>query len=390
MQRASPDELGFCPQRLDRLRQVFQAEIDRQRLPGAVLWVARHGQLALCEALGAQDPATASVMATDTVFRIYSMTKPVVSVAALMLMERGQLLLGDPIAKYLPEWAAPQVAVEQGGVVQLRPAQRVITVQDLLRHTAGMTYEFLGNSSVQQDYAREKIGARSRSNAEFSKALADLPLQFEPGSVWGYSRATDVLGALVEVVSSQPLETFLSCEIFAPLGMRDTGFAVPPPQQHRIAEAFAQDPDGGVNLHLLDPRQVPRMHAGGGGLVSTAPDYARFLQCLLNKGTLGDVRLLSPRTVDFMASDHLGAIPVHGELLAPGYGFGLGVAVRTASGLATGPGNPGAYHWSGIAGTSFFVDPAEELFGILLCQAPNQREEYRQRFRNLVYAALTD
>ena len=387
---ASPAQHGLCPDALGRLRQAFQGEIDRKRLPGAVLWVVRHGQTALCEALGAQDPVSGKPMAHDAVFRIYSMTKPVVSVATLMLMERGQLLLSEPIAKYLPEWRAPKVAGEHGGVVQLRPAQRAITVQDLLRHTAGMTYEFLGNSSVQQDYARAKIGARNRSNAEFSRALADIPLQFEPGTVWGYSRATDVLGALVEAVSGQPLDTFLTSEIFEPLGMRDTGFSVPAPHQHRIAEPFAQDPDGGIPMRLLDLKQTPLMHAGGGGLASTAADYARFLQCLLNKGMLDGVRLLGPCTVDFMASDHLGAIPVHGELLSPGYGFGLGVAVRTATGLATNPGNVGSYHWSGIAGTTFFVDPAEDLFAILLCQAPNQRDEYRQLFRNLVYAALTD
>ncbi|HEY1102524.1 MAG TPA: serine hydrolase domain-containing protein [Burkholderiaceae bacterium] len=383
-------DLGLCPQRLAQLRQVFQAEIDRQRLPGAVLAIARHGQPAFFEALGQQDPTTGVPMAPDSIFRIYSMTKPVVSVAALMLMERGQLLLGDSLAKWLPEFAAMQVAVECPSGTVLQPARQAITVHDLLRHTAGFTYEFLGDSRVQQQYRQRRIGARERSNAEFASELARIPLQFEPGTVWGYGRATDVLGRVVEVASGQPLGAFLQTEIFAPLGMVDTGFAVPAAQQHRIAEPFAKDPDGQPAMHLLEPRRVPAMEAGGGGLMSTAADYARFLDCLLAKGERQGVRLLGPRTVDFMVADHLGALPADGTLLSPGYGFGLGVAVRTAAGLASGPGSVGMYHWSGIAGTTFFVDPAENLWAMLLVQAPNQRDEYRQRFRNLVYAALTD
>lgn len=389
MQTADPAALGLCPQRLARLRQVFQAEIDRQRLPGAVMVVARHGQTAVFDALGVQDPTTGTPMAHNSLFRIYSMTKPVVSVATLMLMERGQLLLGDPVAKYLPEYAHMQVATDGAGL-QLRPAQRLATVQDLLRHTAGFTYEFLGNSRVQQQYAQRRIGARSRSNAEFSQELARLPLQFEPGTVWEYSRATDVLGRLVEVVSGQTLGALLHQDIFTPLGMTETAFAVPAAQHHRIAEPFAHDPDGGVPMQVIDVRRAAAMEGGGGGLVSTAADYARFLQCLLNKGELDGARLLSPHTVALMLADHLGNIPVNGTLLAPGFGFGLGFAVRTATGISAGPGSVGMAHWSGIAGTTFFLDPAQDLWAMLMVQAPNQRDEYRQLFRNLVYAALTD
>ncbi len=389
MQRADPATLGFCPQRLARLRQAFQGEVDRQRLPGAVLVVARHGQAAMFDALGVQDPANGTPMAPDSLFRIYSMTKPVVSVAALMLMECGQLQLGDSVAKHLPEYARMYVAMEDKGL-QLRPAQRQATVQDLLRHTAGFTYEFLGNSRVQQQYMQRRIGARSRSNAEFSQELARLPLQFEPGTVWEYSRGTDVLGRLVEVVSGQTLGAFLSEHIFAPLGMTETAFAVPPALYHRIAEPFAHDPDGGVAMPVIDVRRVAAMEAGGGGLVSTAADYARFLQCLLNRGTLDGTRLLSRHTVALMLADHLGCMPVNGSLLAPGFGFGLGFAVRTAAGLSAGPGSVGMAHWSGIAGTTFILDPAEDLWAMLMVQAPNQRDEYRQLFRNLVYAALID
>jgi CubicO group peptidase (beta-lactamase class C family) len=379
--RALPAELGLCPQRTRRLVDVFQSEIERQRLPGAVLLIARHGKIALLESLGQQDPVAGTPMALDSIFRIYSMTKPIVSVAVMMLMEQGKLLLSDPVSKYLPEFAA-------------QPVARAATLQDLLRHTAGLTYEFLGGSAVQQQYAKINIGSRERSNAEFSKALAALPLIAEPGSVWEYSRATDVLGRLVEVVSGQTLGQFLREHILLPLGMHETSFAVPPARHARIAEPFAKDPDGGVPMRLIDIRREAALESGGGGLASTAMDYARFLQFMLNKGELDGVRLLGPRTIEYMTADHLGSIPINGgassTLLPPGHGFGLGFAVRTAAGLAPVPGSVGLYYWGGIAGTSFFVDPTEDMFALMMIQAPNQRDYYRPLFRDLVYAALID
>ena len=391
---ASPADVGLCPLRAQRLLDVLQADIDRQRLPGAVVLVARRGKVALFEHLGRQDPATGVAMARDSIFRIYSMTKPIVSVAAMMLMEQGRLLLSDPVHKYLPEFVGQQVALEQGGALSLVPAAQPATVQDLLRHTAGLTYEFLGLTSVQRQYAAARIGSRERSNAEFCATLAAIPLMFQPGSVWEYSRATDVLGRLVEVVSGQALGEHLREHIFEPLAMTDTAFTVPPQHLARMAEPFAHDPDGGVPMPLTDFRHPGRMEGGGGGLVSTARDYARFLQFMLNKGALDGVRLIGPRTVDYMTADHLGAIPVargaSAGLLPPGHGFGLGFAVRTAAGVAPTPGSVGMYYWGGIAGTTFFVDPAEELFAILLTQAPNQREHYRPLFRDMVYAMLVD
>jgi CubicO group peptidase (beta-lactamase class C family) len=392
---AQPADVGFGAQRLDRLRRVLQSEIDRSRLPGAVALIARHGKLALFEALGQQDPTSGVPMARDSMFRIYSMTKPIVSVAVMMLLEQGRLLLSDPVSKYLPEYAAQQLAVERHGSLELQPVTPGATVQDLLRHTAGLTYEFLGLSSVQRQYAAARIGSHTRSTAEFSEALAALPLMAQPGTVWEYSRATDVLGRLVEVLGGQPLGQFLHEQIFVPLGMLETGFWVRPEHHHRIAEPFARDPEGGVAMALFDPRQRPQMESGGGGLVSTAMDYARFLQFMLNKGELDGVRLLGPRIVDWMTADHLGAIPVNphsgsAALLTPGHGFGLGFAVRTAAGLSAVPGSVGSYFWGGIAGTTFFVDPAEDLFALMMIQAPNQRELYRPLFRNLVYAALLD
>ena len=381
---AQPTDVGLCPERTQRLMDVLRREVDSGRLPGAVAMVARRGQIALLEAVGQQDPATGAPMQTDSIFRIYSMTKPVVSVAVMMLVERGKLLLSDPVSRWLPEFAHQQVATAHG----LEPVRNPATVQDLLRHTAGLTYEFLGTSPVQQQYGQVKIASRERTNAEFSQTLAALPLQFQPGSVWAYSRATDVLGRLVEVVSGQGLGAFLQTEIFGPLGMVDTGFAVPPEHHHRIAEPFAHDPDGGVPMKVLEPRQVPAMEGGGGGLMSTAIDYIRFLQCLRNRGELNGVRLLGPHTVDFMTADHLGNIPADGTLLPPGHGFGLGFAVRTHLGLSPVPGSVGLYYWGGIAGTTFFVDPALDMYAMLMIQAPNQRDYYRPLFRDLVYAAL--
>jgi CubicO group peptidase (beta-lactamase class C family) len=380
-----------------RLLATLQREIDSGRLPGAVVLLSRRGKVELFESLGQQNPNDGTVMAMDSIFRIYSMTKPIVSVAIMMLMEQGKLLLSDPVSKYLPEYAKQQLAVEvddatgkQVNYVAAKPA----TVQDLLRHTAGLTYEFLGNSAVQKAYRSAKIGMalRDASNAEFSKTLAAQPLQFEPGTIWEYSRATDVLGALVEAISGQALGNFLQEQIFKPLKMLETGFSVPADQHHRIAEPFKKDPDGGIQLKLINIQDHPTFESGGGGLASTAQDYARFLQFMLNKGELDGVRLLSSHTVDFMTADHLGNIPISaasaGTLLPPGHGFGLGFAVRKETGISTVPGSAGVYYWGGIAGTTFFVDPKLDMFAMMLIQAPNQRDYYRPLFRNLVYAAL--
>lgn len=387
---APPAEVGLCAGRLQQMVRVLQLEIDSGRLPGAVALVARRGKVALFESLGQQDPATGAPMPRDAIFRIYSMTKPVVSVAVMMLMEQGKLLLGEPVARYLPEFANQKVALAQGGQLALQDASRPATVHDLLRHTAGLTYEFMGSAEVQRQYAALQMGSRERSNAEFSRVLAALPLMHQPGSVWDYSRATDVLGRLVEVISGQLLGDYLREHVLVPLGMTDTGFSVQEADHARIAEPFAHDPDGGVPMRVFEPRRVPVMQGGGGGLLSTAMDYARFLQFMRNKGELQGVRLLGSGTVDFMTADHLGAIPSTGDLLPPGHGFGLGFAVRTATGLAPVPGSVGLYYWGGIAGTTFFVDPAQDLYAVLMIQAPNQRDYYRPLFRSLVYAALTN
>ena len=263
-----------------------------------------------------------------------------------------------------------------------------MTVQDLLRHTAGLTYEFHEPAPVRRLYTDAKLYSRGRTNAEQVRALAALPLMHEPGSVWDYSRATDVLGRLVEVLAGAPLGDHLRAAIFEPLGMVDTGFEVPPAQHHRLAEPLAAPPEGVALVPVFDPRVPAPAQSGGGGLMSTAADYARFVRMLAQGGSLGGARLLGRKTVEFMTADHLGPIPRANDLLPPGHGFGLGFAVKTALGEHTEPGSVGSYGWSGAAGTAFFVDPAESMFAIVLTQAPGLLDDVRELFRQVVYAAL--
>jgi CubicO group peptidase (beta-lactamase class C family) len=387
---AAPEEIGLSAARLNRLTDALRGEIDRGRVPGAVALIARRGKLGYFEALGARDPATAAPMHKDTIFRFYSMTKPIVSVAAMMLWEEGRVLLNDPIAKYIPDFAARKVAVERHGKVELVPAERDITIQDLLRHTSGFTYEFRGTAPVQKMYMEAKLFRRNQTNAEHAQTLATLPLMHQPGTQWEYSRSTDVVGRLVEVLSGQSLGAFLSERILGPLGMVDTDFHVPAQKHQRLAEAFAKDPESGAAVQLVEVRERPMFESGGGGLVSTAMDYARFLQMLLSGGTLDGRRLLSRKTIEFMTADHLGPVTGASDLLIPGYGFGLGFAVRMHAGIAQVPGSVGQYYWGGLAGTTFWVDPAEQLFALMLIQGPGQREYYRVLFRDMVYAAFSD
>lgn len=396
LEQATPESLGFCVERTQAIVTTLQGHVDREHLPGAVAMVVRHGQVLLNASIGRQNPQEGTPMGLDAIFRIYSMTKPIVSVAILQLMERGQLLLSDPVIKYLPGFANVMVGEDlEDGDTALHPPRIQPTVQDLLRHTAGLTYEFLGTDPIQQQYAQADLGSRDRTNAQFAQALALIPYRYQPGSIWQYSRATDLLGALLEAVTGQTLGDYLQANILGPLGMVDTAFVVPPHKHHRIAEPFAHDPDGGIQMPLMDLRQVTPLQAGGAGLGSTVGDYARFLQCLLNGGVLDGVRILSPATVRSMTADHLGDIPADRsgparDLLPPGHGFGLGFAVRLQDGLGSQLGSKGMYYWSGISGTVFFVDPSKDFFAILLTQAPNQRTFYRPLFRNMVYAALLD
>lgn len=369
---------------LAKLRGTLQSHIDRGRIPGAIAVVARGGQVELFEAMGRRDAGSGEAMPADAIFRIYSMTKPIVSLAALMLMEDGKLQMNQPLSLFLPEFANPKVHVNG----ELVSASREATVHDLLRHTAGFTYGFLGTGAVQQMYRDKGIEVRGRTNREWCRELASLPLQDHPGTWYQYGVATDVLGAVVEVVSGQPLGRFLSERIFTPLGMRDTGFNVPRTDRARVAEPFPNDPDTGEPVTMLDANEETPTESGGGGLFGTAGDYVRFLTMMRNRGSFEGERLVSRKTVEWMTSDHLGGLPAYNDLLIPGYGFGLGFAVRKEAGMGPQPGSVGQYFWSGIGGTSFFVDPAEDIFALLMTQGPNQRIFFRNLFRHLVYAAV--
>lgn len=367
---------------LDRLVAALQTRIAAGRISGAVVTIERRGVPAFSAALGKQDATRRLAMRADSIFRIHSMTKPIISVALMRLAERGEVLLRDPVAKYLPAFADTKVGVE--GFAPLRP----MTVHDLLRHTAGLTYEFHEPSAVRRLYVEAGLHARTRSNAEQIALLAALPLAHQPGSIWDYSRATDVLGRLIEVLTDAPLGDHLKATIFEPLGMQDTGFAVPAASHDRLAEPLPSPPDGAPLVPVFDPRLPAALQSGGGGLMSTMPDYARFVRLLLNGGQQGGLRLLGRNTLEFMTADHLGAIPRANDLLPPGHGFGLGFAVKTAVGGHTEPGSIGSYGWSGAAGTAFFVDPAESMFAIVMTQAPGLLDEVREVFRQAVYAAL--
>jgi CubicO group peptidase (beta-lactamase class C family) len=318
------------------------------------------------------------------------MTKAIVSVGVMMLWEEGRLLLNDPIARYIPAFAETMVGCWSGDFLARSDADRAITVQDLLRHTSGLTYEFRGDTPVHTRYIEAKVARLRQTNEEHVATLASLPLLYQPGTQWEYGRSTDVLGRLIEIISGQTLGTFLSERVLRPLGIADAGFWVPEKDQGRIAEPFAQDPESGGNIALLDVKRPAIFESGGGGMVSSTLDYARFLAMLAGNGRLGETRLLGRKTIELMTSDHLGAIPGSPDLLPPGHGFGLGFAVRLQAGLAPFPGSVGTYFWGGAAGTTFWVDPAERLFAVLMIQAPGQREYYRVLFRDLVYAAVTD
>ena len=328
-------------------------------------------------------------MAHDSIFRIFSMTKPIVSVGVMLLIEDGHFLLSDAVAKFIPEFADQKVGVENNGKLELAPLQRPITIQDLLRHTSGITYEHTGNGLVQQLYQQSRVRSRKISNAEHAALVASMPLICQPGSEWNYSRSTDILGRLIEVVTGKTLGAFLDQRIFAPLQMSETGFHAEGENAHRLAEPFPTDPWSGETVQLFNMLEKPAMESGGGGLVSTTTDYSRFCQLLLNGGALDGVRIIGRKTLELMTSDHLGEnVKIQGALIQPGHRFGLGFGVRTQGGIAPFMGSVGQFFWSGIGGTFFWIDPREDLFAIFMSQAPGQRVYTRTLVRNLVYAAV--
>src|SRR5277367_1457851 len=387
--QAKPESLGLSSSRLQRMSDVFQREIDKGTMPGATVMVARGGQIGWFDALGKQDPSTSAPMTRDTIFRIFSMTKPIVSIGIMMLVEDGHFILGDPVAKFIPEFAGQKVGVENNGKLDLVPVKRPMTVQDLLRHTSGITYDHTGNGLVQQLYQQSRVRSRKIDNAEHAALVASMPLICQPGAEWNYSRSTDILGRLIEVVSGQSLSAFLNQRILAPLQMTETAFHTGAENAGRLAEPFATDPWTGEKVQLFNMLEKPVMESGGGGLVSTTMDYARFAQMLLSGGTLDGTRIIGRKTLQLMASNHLGPhVKVDSPLMSPGHGFGLGFCVRTAAGIAPFPGSLGQFFWSGMGGTFFWIDPVEDLFAVFMMQGPGQREYIRTQLRGLVYAAV--
>jgi len=371
------------------MSDAFKREIDKGTMPGVTVMVARRGQIGWFDALGRQNPAASAPMAHNSLFRIFSMTKPIVSVGIMMLLEEGHFLLSEPVAKFIPEFADQKVGVEHHGKLELVPLARPITIQDLLRHTSGITYDHTGNGLVQQLYQQSRLRSRKISNAEHAALVASLPLMCQPGTEWNYSRSTDILGRIIEVVSGKSLSAFLTERILAPLQMAETGFHTAPENADRLAEPFSTDPWNGENVLLFNMLEQPVMESGGGGLVSTTMDYARFCQMLLGGGVLDGTRIIGRKTLQQMASNHLGPhVKIDSPLMPAGHGFGLGFAVRMQTGIAPFTGTAGQYFWSGMAGTFFFIDPAEDLFAVFMMQAPGQRESIRSMLRNLVYAAV--
>ena len=385
----APEEVGFSSPRLERVRGQIKADIESHRIPGAVLVIARQGKIASFMTLGFQERRNETPMKNDSIFRIASMSKPITSVAIMILAEEGKLDIGAPVAQYLPEFKDVTVGVEKAA------PKRAMTVQDLLRHTSGLTYGFFGTSPVDEMYRKSNLLA-SKSLAEMVSAIAQLPLLHQPGEVWEYSMSTDVLGRIVEVASGQDLDAFIAEHITRPLGMHDTGFYLSASQAARMAR-----PDSATAMGTIDQTVKPALLSGGGGMLSTAGDYARFCQMLLNGGELEGVRILAPKTVALMTSDQLPpstdrhspvaiALDAFGPTPEMGISFGLGFAIRTAPGRNPVPGSVGDFSWAGIAGTFFWVDPKEKLVTVLMMQVPQAvNVPYWRQTRTLVYQALT-
>ena len=394
--KASPASAGMSAERLQRIRTVIQKEIDNKQMPGAVVMVIRKGAVVFSDDIGVKH---------DAIFRAYSMTKPMVSVLAMMMVEEGQLQLADPVSKFLPALAKQTVlANPMDNSNATVPAVRGINVHDLLRHTSGLTYaEFTRSAAMKQAYINADLfsienGAKwiTLTPEQQIEAFSKAPLQWQPGSTWEYGLSTDMLGRVLEVVGKKPLGVMLEERLIKPLGMKDTSFVVPPNKVHRMAQALAIDPlTNKPFAPLLDLTKAQGNDSGGAGLATTADDYVRFCQMLLNGGTLDGKRYLSRTTVALMTSDHLGpkvATPLQpGELLmgVQGYTFGLGFMVRQSQGMASVPGSEGDYAWAGAGGTFFWIDPKEQLIGLLMAQTPGpQRQYYRRMVKQLVYQAL--
>jgi CubicO group peptidase (beta-lactamase class C family) len=388
---------SFSPAKLARVGDYFRNEIVTGKIPGAILLIQQHGHPVYFENFGVRDIASRHPMTPDTIFRLYSMSKPITSVAAMMLVEDGKLSLGDPVSKYIPAFANVKVGVEKPDesskpALVLEPVERPITIEDLLRQTSGLTYGFYGDSAVRKLYAHSDLFDGDFDNAQFVARLAKLPLAEQPGTAWDYGHSTDVLGRVIEVASGQSLFAFEKQRLLDPLGMTDTAFYVADAaKQPLLAEPLPEDRFASPVAGIRNPMLPRRWESGGAGMVGTIGDYARFAQMLLNGGTLDGRRYLKPETVAAMTSDHIGPEThiARDNFYFPGdgSGFGLGFAVRTAQPAET-PSPPGEYRWDGVGGTFFFIDPKDDMFMVCMMQSPSQRGRIETEVRGLIYQAL--
>ncbi len=412
----SPEDVGMSSERLERIGEVVGAHVKSGAVPGAVAMIAREGKVVYTDAWGMADKEEGDAMKPDTIFRIYSMSKPITSVALMMLFEEGKFQLQDPVGKYIPELMEMEVVANEDdrvsqpglnfpdtdpdsapgptpkGTIDTVPARRPMTVQDLLRHTAGFTYGFFGSTPVDKRYIASGILVRDKNIEDTVNKLSKIPLLYQPGEKWHYSVSVDVQGRLIEVLSGMPFDKFLEERIFEPLDMVDTAFYVPEDKMDRFAQMYS--PNGKGGLVPSDPNMsrnyvvAPTLFSGGGGLVSTANDYMRFSQMLLNGGELDGNRLISRKTLELMTADHLEGIQ---DGIGNGYTFGLGFAVAQDLGLIGGLTSPGEFNWGGAAGTKFWVDPEEDLIGVWMIQIlPHTGLPFGDEFKNLTYQAIID
>jgi CubicO group peptidase (beta-lactamase class C family) len=397
--RGKPEDVGMSSERLGMIKTTLRADVEGGKIPGAVIAVARRGQLVYFEAIGFRDKAAGVPMTTDTIFNIASMTKPVTAVAALMLLEQGRLMMDDPAKKYLPQLSEMKVAtLDASGdnILDRVPATRAVTIQDLMRHTSGIVYGGRGTTAVHKLLPRSSGSITGMSSDEFLEKIGAAPLLHQPGTVWDYGFGLDLLGLTVEKLSGKKLGEYFHERIFKPLGMNDTGFLIPPEKVARYAKALPNDPETGKPQSVgVDLTKAMTIECGGGCLGSTATDYMRFALMLMGKGTFEETRILGRKTTEYMLSDQLGPnvknLIGNADPTRADYGFGLGLAVRTTPGIVRMLGSAGEFSWPGASGTNWWADPEEDLLVVFMAHSPGPiRWHYRQLITSLVYQAITD
>jgi CubicO group peptidase (beta-lactamase class C family) len=394
-----PAGAHFNPEKLARIGDYFRDQIAQGKIPGAILLIEQHGKPVYHEFFGVRDVATKAPMTDDTIFRLFSMTKPITSVAAMMLIDEGKLRLDDPVAKYIPSFAKVSVGVEKKAdngekTLELVPPNRPVTILDLMRQTSGITYGFYGDSMVRKAYAKAKIYDGDFDNAEFAERIAQLPLAEQPGTLWDYGHSTDILGRVIEIVSGKSLLQFEKEKLLDPLGMTGTAFYVTDPEKQKLI-ALPVPNDHDFRVGFESSASVPmKWESGGGGMVSTMADLARFSQMILDGGKFDGKQIISPKAFELMSSDHVGPGSGVGRdyfyFPGDGFGFGLGFGVRTDPGNAKPPpaGSLGELKWDGASGCYFAVDRKQDMFFVLLEQTPSERQKIQPAVKKLIYEAM--